>query len=322
MSEPIRFERWMQHALHDPEHGYYSRHVKTVGRRGDFSTTATLHGALGEVISSWAGERDLIEVGGGDGSLAAGVLGAMGWWRRSHVRFHMVEASPPLEAQQRERLRRFGRRVQWHPDMQSALAACGGVADLFSNELVDAFPAQALRWDAAMGRWEELGVDGDGTLLAVGASEFTCDWRPADGQRIERHGSYREWLEAWLPSWRRGRMLTIDYGGEFPELYHRRPNGTLRAYFAQMRLDQPGEFFERAGRQDLTADVDFSALRSWGIEGGLSRSRLMGQRQFMLEQKPTLAERARKDPALAFLLDEDGAGGAFLVLEQRREDPS
>lgn len=307
----------MQLALYDEAHGYYAKHIKTVGREGDFSTSATLHAALGEGVARWLDGSDVIEVGGGDGSLAESVLAAMGWLRRRKVRYHLVETSPPLIGQQRARLARFGKKVAWHADMAAALAACGGVADLFSNELVDAFPATSLRWDSARRGWDEVFVRADGSE-EFEVSEFDCDWEPPDGQRIERHRSYRSWLAGWLPQWEVGKMLTIDYGGAFPELYRRRPGGTLRAYFAQARWDGMGEFLRRAGRQDLTADVNFSDLIEWGEQLGLGRGKLTSQREFLLGVLPGLEKRAATEPALAFLLSEEGAGGAFQVLQQRR----
>jgi len=315
----ISVEEFMRLALYDPANGYYSRRIKTVGRGGDFSTAATLDAALGEAIACWSqgGHQHLIEIGAGDASLADSVLSALGWWRRRRVQYHIVDTSEPLVAQQRERLARFGRRVRWHADVRSALTASGGEAEIFSNELVDAFPACALRWDAGRAVWEEVWVRADGSEV-LEPSGFSCDWRPEDGQRIERHSSYRAWLEAWLPDWKGGRMLTIDYGGTFPELYWRKPAGTLRAYFAQTRFDGIRECLQRAGAQDLTADVDFSDLVCWGDELGLETGALLKQREFLLQHLPGLEARAARDPALGFLLDADGAGGAFQVLEQRR----
>jgi N utilization substance protein A len=36
--EPIRFDVFMQRALHDPERGYYARRIRCIGRGGDFTT--------------------------------------------------------------------------------------------------------------------------------------------------------------------------------------------------------------------------------------------------------------------------------------------
>ncbi|MCX6958973.1 MAG: class I SAM-dependent methyltransferase, partial [Verrucomicrobia bacterium] len=84
----IPFERFMQEALYHPRFGYYSAHIKDVGREGDFSTSATLDEGLGAAIASWIrlrsrelGWRDIpvIEVGAGNGALARSVLGHLGW---------------------------------------------------------------------------------------------------------------------------------------------------------------------------------------------------------------------------------------------------
>jgi SAM-dependent MidA family methyltransferase len=52
-----RFEDWMRVALYDAEMGYYARNIREVGPRGDFSTAATLHPALGEAVAAWASAR-------------------------------------------------------------------------------------------------------------------------------------------------------------------------------------------------------------------------------------------------------------------------
>lgn len=314
----ISVEEFMRLALYDEEHGYYTKNIKTVGRGGDFSTSATMHGALAGTIANWLSKLDVIEIGAGDGSLAESVLSSFGWWRRRKTLYNIVDASPPLRRVQKERLAKFGKRVVWHDSVEEALAGCGGVADLFSNELVDAFPATVLNWSSELHVWQEVFVDVDGNEV-FDASKDAPEWEPvSDRQRIERHLSYRDWLEGWLPKWSAGRMLTIDYGAEFPAVYHRRPTGTLRAYFAQMRLDGAAEFYQRVGKQDLTADVNFSELMAWGESLGLKETRVRSQRDFLLELNPKLSSAADRDPALEFLLDPNGAGGAFCALEQSR----
>jgi len=309
--ESLRFDRFMALALHDPERGYYARRIRAVGRGGDFTTTPMLSPALGKAIAAWAAEalaatgcRDLIELGPGEGRLAAAVLAHLPWWRRLRVRLHLVESSAPLREKQAALL---GGRAVWHDSVESALAACGGKACLYSNEFADAFPVRRFRREPD--GWSEL---------FVGPAE---DWRPCEappdsslfevphpvGQIIEVAESYHDWLRGWLPQWRAGRMLTVDYGAEAADLYHRRPRGSLRAYFMQQRIEGPG-VYEHPGRQDLTADVNFSDLQRWSAPHA-TPLRLIPQRDFLL---PFAA------PADADLLDEHGAGGAFLVLEQTK----
>jgi len=47
------FSKFMQRALYDPQRGYYTARIRTVGARGDFSTTATLSTQLGKAIAAW-----------------------------------------------------------------------------------------------------------------------------------------------------------------------------------------------------------------------------------------------------------------------------
>ena len=303
----------MWRALYDPQRGYYSRRIAGIGRRGDFTTAPMLDDALAVAVARWAAEalrdtgcRDLVEIGPGEGRLAAGVWKRLPWSRRWGTRLHLVETSAPLREIQRQRL---GSRVRWHDSPASALAACGGRAVIFSNELVDAFPVRV--FEKTAGGWREVAVVFDATgraresLMEESAlppsSSFHVD-HPI-GQRVEVHDSYRGWLGDWLPAWRAGRMLTIDYGGTADSIYHRRPRGTLRAYFMQQRFTGL-EVYQHPGRQDLTTDVNFTDLVEWS-DPWVRDSRIR-----------TLADFARTHGAGGVLTDEAGVGGAFLTLDQ------
>lgn len=315
-STPITFEEFMRRALHDPQRGYYARRITGVGRRGDFTTAPMLSEAPARAIARWAaralretGCRDLIEIGPGEGKLAAAVLKHLPWHTRWRLRLHLVETSQPLARIQRDLL---GNRAVWHDSPADALTSCDGRAVVFSNELVDAFPVRRFRKTDA--GWQELAVsfDPSGTAsetlmppaLLPESTGFSENHAP--GQWIEVHDSYHRWLASWLPQWKAGRMLTIDYGSTADTLYQRHPHGTLRGYLLQQRLNGP-EIYQNIGRQDLTADVNFTDLMKW------SEPWIDGQ---VLQ---TFAEFLRDSakPADHTLTDEHGAGGAFLVLDQK-----
>lgn len=304
---PISFEQFMEKALHDPETGYYARRIAGVGRTGDFTTAPMLSDAPARAIAAWAaramretGCRNLIEIGPGEGKLAAGVLDNLPWHRRWRTRLHLVETSAPLAERQRKLL---GNRASWHRSMSDALAACGGDAVIFSNELVDAFPVR--RFQKTGDGWQELAVSFDARRRAhesllppapLPDSSGFLERHPL-GQWIEVHDSYRRYLTAWLPSWKSGRMLTIDYGATAETLYHRRPRGTVRGYLLQQRLEGPA-IYENPGRQDLTADVNFTDLQNWS-RPWVSEQQVVNFGEFL-------------QGAL------DDCGLAFLVLDQRR----
>ncbi len=343
----------MAEALYHPAFGYYTRHIRTVGgSRGDFATSATLSSLLGEAIAAWIVDETralglrtpvpVIEIGGGEGSLMREVIAALDrrepFWKRrlpggGDHRFHLVEISPRLRERQRETLSHHRRRVRWHDSIPSALAAAGGNALVFSNELVDAFPVIALRREAR-GGWSELTVsyDPDHGLreiarpLEEGRPELPrevfsalaeADW--PEGQRIELHDSFRRWQADWMPSIRRGASLIIDYGADHPRaIYHRRPGGTLRAYYRHQRLTGAG-LYRMFGRQDLTADVCFADLASWGESHGWSTTLSLSQTDFLRQfAGDACSLAATEDRAAAFLLEPEGAGEAFRVLAQRR----
>lgn len=312
---PMRLDRFMAAALHDPDHGYYARRIREVGRRGDFSTAATLSPALGRAVSRWATRalsathcRDLIELGPGSGGLAAAVRSGLPLFRRWRTRIHLVEKSEPLRTQQRELL---GDRVRWHPSLATALDACNGRACIYSNEFFDAFPVRRFRRHS--GAWQESWVAPGEELWRETtdlpeSSAFAKDW--PEGQIVEVHEGVRDWLRESLPRWRGGRMLTIDYGNEIEDLYHRRPAGSLRGYLHHQVIEG-NDCFRHAGHQDLTCDINFTDLRHWSSPWCTSFP-LTSQAEFLADAMDhrDAGDRAVANPA--------GAGGAFLAWEAER----
>ena len=314
------FADFMEAALYDPQHGYYSRRIPTVGRGGDFSTTATLSPHLGKALAHWLGNehRPLIEIGPGDGSLAETLLQALGWWRRRGASLWMVERSPVLKAQQQKRLQKYPQ-VRWADSVEQALSACQGCAVLYSNELVDAFPVILAEWGDDC--WQEvwLEISPQGGLIETlrpfpnGLSGRTLqgEWKPRPGQRVEVAWSYRQWLAAWLPMAVDVRLLTVDYGDSLAGAQGRRLGGTLRGYLRHERKEGLA-IYENMGSQDLTTDVSFADLELWGQELGLRTVSHESQATFLRRHLP----RQTQSRELIYLLDEQGAGGAFRVLEQ------
>ena len=309
---PVSFERFMARALHDPERGYYARRITGVGRRGDFTTAPMLSDAPARAIAAWAvramretGCRDLIEIGPGEGTLAAAVLKFLPWHVRWRTRLHLVETSAPLTQRQQSLL---GKRGVWHRHVAEALQSCDGRAVIFSNELVDAFPVR--RFQKTTAGWQEMAVRFDENRIThesllppaplPDSSGFHSS-HPID-QMIEVHESYQRYLMEWLPDWKSGRMLTIDYGAIAEQIYHRRPRGTVRAYLLQQRLEGAA-VYDNPGRQDLTADVNFTDLQNWSAPW-VGEQRLLSFAEFL--------QNFSGHP----FQENEGAGGAFQVLDQ------
>jgi len=322
---------FMATALYDPDGGYYMRADDIGGMRRDFSTIPSLSPLLGRAVARWAlalagrGPLDIIEVGAGGGHLAAAILAGAGWWARRSLRYHIVEVSPRLRVAQQNLLK--GRKVTWHDSVAAAVAGCTNPV-VISNELVDAFPCRLLRYEGD--EWVELRVawppSAEDPLRPLAITDPDLDRFSAlqpknwdggvipTGQVVEIHPSYREWLTAWASGLNGLNHLTIDYGDVLPGLYSGRPNGSLRGYFSHQRLTG-GAVFRAPGQVDLTADVNFTDLESWGRGCGMNTVVLTDQAGFL---ETWLPARAKKKAASewAAITDPDGAGGAFKVLWQ------
>jgi len=316
----LRFDRFMELCLYDDENGYYSRHIRSIGPEGDFSTAPAFSPLLAKAVAHsirLTGLQDVIEIGPGAGHLAMTLRRELkpSFLRfRKRVRYHLVERSPRLQSLLRKKL---GCSALVHSSMKDALRASSGAAFIFSNELVDAFPVRVFQKGEK--HWQELS-------LCSGEAGIAERWLPGNhlpdstlfaqpwtsGQRCEVHASYRQWLQSWLPHWKTGCILTIDYGGTPSEIYHRKPAGTVRGYYHHERVTGT-ELYQLPGKQDLTADVNFDDLVHWGEELGLRLRALLSQREYcgpFLQDPSSAPER--------FLTDLHGAGQAFKALLQER----
>ena len=274
----IPFDTFMGIALHHPQDGYYARNIRGIGPRGDFTTVPQRSPLLGKAITRWLREEAasrgwkhyaVIECGPGEGSLAREVMKNFGFWECRRIALHLVETSQSL----RELQQRTVKRATWHNTIGEALAACDGKALIYQNEFFDAFPCRVFRKEHD--GWTELYLRvADGKLTEYflppqrplpDSQVFDHSW--PEGQRIEIFESAHKWMKELSGLWREGAMLSIDYGGTTEEIYHRRPNGTLRAYRGQQRLSG-AEVFDLPGRQDITADVNFQDLEGWGRQLG------------------------------------------------------
>jgi SAM-dependent MidA family methyltransferase len=314
----IRFDRFMELALFDPIHGYYSAQMHTIGDRGDFSTAATLDDSLGRAVAHWIRTEakalrlpnlTIIEIGPGTGRLARTILRRFRRWE--NIRYYTVDVGAR---------NRPSHRIKQFKSVREALSAACGVAILFSNELVDAFPCR--RFVRTESGWDEIWVElQEGRWLertvpaqiypesSASSSTFTI------GQSVEIHESYHSWLKELSSSLRTGALLTIDYGGSAAEIYRGNRGGTLRAFFQHQRLEGM-EIYRLPGRQDLTADVNFDDLRSWGHALGFDEIAYVTQRDFIERWYPEALQ--RDNAATRFVLDPAGAVTAFKALHQRR----
>lgn len=313
---PIPFAEYMQAALHHPEFGYYAKPEPIIAPEGDFLTAPALHPAFGRTLwrqvremlaLAGPGPHRILEVGAGGGHMARDLLEAAraDGFGAGRLEYVIVEQSARLVEQQRARLAAAwpGAPVRWAPSLDAA----GPVHVVLTNEVMSAFPVHRLVWDPEAG-WRELYVglrDGrpsweHGPVSEPRAPAALRDAgiAPVPGQVYDVNvgaGDLLRDLARRLA--RRAFVVTVDYGGPAAEVYRPgRRAGSLRCYYRQRQVDDP---FARPGRQDITADLDFTLLERVGREVGLRSLGLLTQGSFLLrlgieEEARALAARARR----------------------------
>ena len=162
---------------------------------------------------------------------------------------------------------------------------------ILANEFLDALPVH--RFVVRGGKLLELFVGWREGFVQVAAEPSTPELagrlageaivpdRLAEGQVGEICLGLAPWLDDVDRRLARGFVVAIDYGYEAAELYGpRRLAGTLLGYRAHRVQEDP---LAEVGRADLTAHVDFTALRLLGERRGLRSVALTTQSEFLVD---------------------------------------
>ncbi len=337
---PIPFSRYMQLCLYEPELGYYTRHAEQFGKAGDFFTASDVHAVFGRLLARQFEEMwraldrpprlQIFELGPGRGLFAHDVLA---WSAKKFPEFYralhysLVEASPALRKKLEQTLATHlssGKASLNEPP--EATPEVGERAIVFANEFFDALPVEVLSANGELRIAEENGkfVERWGPVSAE-ALEFIDRFgvHPEAGERVEATLAAQRVMGQWTSAMRQGFMLLIDYGYTRQELLAGRHRGTVRA-FRQHAVG--GNPYEAPGEQDITADVNFTALQEAAEAAGMISQKLLTQSQFLLgigernqfadafEECRLPQEQAKVALQLKHLVSPAGMGESFQVM--------
>ena len=333
---PIPFSRYMELCLYDPELGYYSRNAAQFGKAGDFYTSSDVHAVFGRLMARQFEEMwrvldrpdpfVLRELGPGRGLFAGDVLD---WSEKKFpdffrvLRYQLVESSPALRHRVEENLSR-----QFESGKTELVSPGDKVANanvIFANEFFDALPVEivssegSLRIDSRGGRFTEIW-----TPCSAEELEFLDRYsiHPEPDERIEVPLRAQNYMQAAVPQ-SRGFVIVIDYGYTREEQLAGRHRGTLKAIRQHSVSANP---YEAPGEQDITADVNFTALAAVAEKKGMTAQKLITQSQFLMgigetnqfadafEDCRLPQERAKVALQLKHLVTPAGMGESFHVL--------
>jgi SAM-dependent MidA family methyltransferase len=340
---PIPFSRYMQMCLYEPELGYYSRSREQFGNAGDFYTSSDVHAVFGRLLARqfeemWRAldspERiAVIELGPGRGLFARDVLD----WSAKHfpefaraLCYALVEQSPHLRERLQERLAEHiaAERARVFESLEAAASTAGENIIVFGNEFFDALPVEVVDYRGALRIGLENGKFVETFVPPTAAeAEFLDRYsvHPEEGERVEAPLVSLQWMERIAAAVRgkRGFLVVIDYGYTREEQLAGRHRDTIMSYRQHTASTSP---YEAPGEQDITAHVNFTAIRERGLQRGLEPVALLTQSQFLIgigeetqfadafQDCELPQERAKVALQLKHLISPTGMGETFQVL--------
>ena len=293
---PITFAEYMARALYGPG-GYYARN----SAGADYYTSPQVHPAFGALLAVqlfqfWrlldAPEPFfVIEPGAGVGLLGRDVCRAARHLPEGFagsLRYAAVDRRPGSREAGDPALTKIAGDARRLPFRN--VTGC-----IISNELLDALPVHRVSLEDGKLRELYVGIQSDvadgyeGQLVEIASEPSTPELERrladlgvalADGQTVEICLLLDDWAASVAASLDMGFVLTIDYGRSAVDLYDpaQRPHGTLVTYRSHRQTDTP---LVDPGRQDITAQVDFTSVRLAGERAGLSTVGNLSQGRFL-----------------------------------------
>lgn len=337
----IPFSRYMELCLYDPELGYYSQNAEQFGKAGDFYTSSDVHAVFGRLLARQFEEMwravgspehiELIELGPGRGLFAQDVLD---WSEKKFPDFFhtlrsvLIESSPALRARISKTLAHRFESGKARFATFNSLEIGAGPAIVFANEFFDALPVEilsakgSLRIDTYGGHFVETWAQPSVEELEF-LDRYSVHPENDSEERVEAPLAAQQFMGRIAAKSQRGFFIAVDYGYTREEQLAGRHRGTIKAFRQHSIGANP---YEAPGEQDITADVNFTALYAAAEKHGMHTHKLVTQSQFLMgigeanqfadafEDCRLPQERAKVALQLKHLVTPAGMGESFQVL--------
>jgi SAM-dependent MidA family methyltransferase len=344
----IPFSRYMELCLYGPSNdsapvGYYTSPREKFGKQGDFYTSSDVHAVFGRLLARQFEEMwrvldepeqmALVELGPGRGLFAQDVLA---WSKKmfpafySAVRYTLIEGSAGLRARLAELFAEdiHTGKVRIASALDEIVVASPFI--FFGNEFFDALPVEVLDHRG------QLHVAVDGSRFAetfVLPSPAVLDYverfavHPGKGERVDAPLIAQDYIRRIAAlaavSEQPGYFVFIDYGYTRDEQLAGRHRGTVRSFRKHTLSDS---VYDAPGEQDITADVNFTALAAAAREYDIEPLALVTQSQYLVgigedtqfadafQECRLPQEHTKRALQLKHLITPEGMGEAFHVL--------
>ncbi|MEW8506493.1 MAG: class I SAM-dependent methyltransferase [Candidatus Thiodiazotropha sp.] len=293
----LPFDRFMEMALYAPGLGYYVAGSRKFGEQGDFITSPEVSPLFAQCLARQVEPvlqevegGEILEFGAGSGLLACDLLSALEHLERLPGSYRILEVSPELRMRQLETLEKRVPHllplVQWQEVMPRGFKGA-----VIANELLDAMPVSRFRITDDGLQESFVVCDGEGLKecfdrpATPGLQQAVEEITLAHGEMVPGYISevnlrQSAWINALARVMERGAAILIDYGYSGAEYYHpQRRRGTLMCHYRHRAHTDP---FRWVGLQDITSQVDFTALARAAVEAGFRLGGYTTQAHFLL----------------------------------------
>ena len=272
----ITLAEFMEVALYHPKGGYYTS-ASAFGATGDYFTSPAAHPAFGALLATQLHKMwevlgrprrfDVVELGAGTGIMAQDITDYTvridGAFARA-LRYVALERYAPSSTALASLAN-----IEWA--ITDGLPLNGIVGCIVSNELVDSFPVHRFKVDQGRVKEQFVALDDNGAFTEVLDEPSTrrlaqrlrgLGVSPPEGSQGEINLRIDPWIRDVAVTLEKGFVVTIDYGAEAGELYSQANSGGTVQTLSQH--GHGGSPYNRIGRQDISAHVDFSSVAAAG----------------------------------------------------------
>lgn len=328
----------------------YYMNSKIIGQKGDFITAPEISQLFGEITALWVIEQwenlkrpaaiRLLELGPGQGLLMHNIIKIAKLLPEFYqaVNIDLLEINPNFIEKQKIILAENEKKITWHQNINDFLynSDRNGKENtpilVIANEFFDAMPVH--QYIKKQGKWEEIGISFSNDNSYIETSRKLQDDNISRSLE-EKYNNANDIIEISYKSIdyvkkigkyikeKGGAALLIDYGYYLlPKQKAAYTKSTLQAI---KNHQYQSSLFENIGNADLSAHVDFFALKEALNKVNISNIEIMNQRDFLLKygiliraellaKGKNISEQDIIQNQLARLIDYDKMGELFKVL--------
>ena len=298
LNQKILFSEFMNQSLYHPDYGYYTNKANIFGDQGDFITSPITSSIFGECISNefiniirYQKTSSILELGGGDGSLAISILKHLKKNKSLPDKYIILEISENLINYQKERVKKELPNdyniFKWVTNLEEV--KINGL--VIANEFFDAIPTERFR--VKNSKLETLYIESNNQSFNYIWDESSDDFSNelsraknnhnidfSDGYISELNLNNSKWINLIDKSIESGVLFIIDYGYHSQEYFLQdRSDGTLVCIHQHKSNFDP---LSNIGNQDISSFVNFSHLKNLSVNTDLTVSGFLSQSSFLI----------------------------------------